>query len=195
MDDDASDSGRAAASESERTDAPAPARATWAAAGAALPALPGAVRARIALQALFVLAGLTCVACAAGIALKESGRPAASLGLVVGHVVAQGVTLSWVTAATLRFDAGLGQLMGWTLGLWPLRFIGALVGLTAAAKLLPLDQGALFGGFLATYVLGHVIEGVTLERLMRAARAVAKARAEASPPDEPSPAGHRGSSP
>jgi hypothetical protein len=137
---------------------------------------PGA-KARAAGLALSLCGALTTLCAGLGLYFLQTGQGARALGLFLGHVGAQLVTVSWIAGAVLTFDRESHDFMRATLGASPLRFVilGTIVGL--GLWLTEPDQPALFFSLMLTHVAGHVIEYCVLERLK-----AERVQAEGPPP-------------
>ncbi len=120
------------------------------------PRLPDAVRRRVAVRSLAAVLAFTALALA--LAFLGPWTPPTVLALLLGHAVAQAVTLTWLVGALASFDADAGTFMGSTLGLAPFRLLGVVVILTLAASLGGLEPVPLFGAFLATHIAGQIVE-------------------------------------
>lgn len=121
------------------------------------PRVPPAVRRRVAQVAGAALAALTAtvVAVAFLAPAAETGGPAP---ILVGHLAAQLVTLSWVFAAVLYFDAESGWFMGSTIGLAPFRLLVVALLLTAGSELFGLPLTPMGLSFVISYAAGHLVE-------------------------------------
>ena len=153
----------------------------------AAPTLPWQARARIASRAGALLVGLSAAAVLAW-ALLRPEHPALASGLLGGHLVAQGLTLSWLVAALLAFGATPTKLFGLTIGLSPLRFAVATLAVLAAARY-SAHPAAFVLSLFGTHVLGQGVEAYAFGALGRAlkpppaARAAGPASAEEAAPD------------
>jgi hypothetical protein len=136
-------------------------------------------RARIARRATLGLAIPAAVAASVVAGLFAAGHRGPALGVTLGAGAALLITASWVVGALATFHRSGAALLGFTVGLWPVRI--ALIVLTAAAgMILAAEPISLVLSMVVTHVWGHVVEATTLDALAQAGRAAAK------PPDPPS---------
>ncbi len=132
------------------------------------PPVPPGVKAKVLGRALSVLLGALALAFGLASAIRAD-HEAQAIGIVVGHLAAQVVGLTWLVGAVRAFDASSTTFFLATLGLAPVRaaaFIGALL----LGPRLGADASALFAAFVATALVGHVVEALALHALADAAR-------------------------
>lgn len=145
------------------------------------PQVAPADRARIARRATLGLALPAALAAVAAAALAAAGHRGPAIGVGLGAGTGLAITASWLLGALVTFHRSGGALMGFTVGLWPLRI--ALLFLTAAAgTLLQAEPISLVLSLLATHIWGHVVEALTLDALAQAAR---RSAAASAPPGDP----------
>lgn len=149
------------------------------------PPVPPGVKARVLGRSLAVLLGS--MALAFGVAsMIRAEHEAQAIGIAVGHLAAQVVGLTWLVGAVRAFDASNTTFFRATLGLAPVRaaaFLGALL----LGPRLGADASALFAAFVATALVGHVVEALALHALADAARPPRR-KPEASVDPAPTPA-------
>ncbi len=150
------------------------------------PPVPPGVKARVLGRSLAVLLGAMAVAFGLASAIRAD-HEAQALGIALGHVAAQVVGLTWIVGAVRTFDASSATFFRATLGLAPVRaaaFLGALL----LGPRLGADASALFASFVATALLGHVVEALALNALADAARPPRRKQPETSVDPAPTPA-------
>jgi len=143
------------------------------------PPVPPGVKARVLGRSLAVLLGAMALAFGVASAIRAD-HEAQALGIVVGHLAAQVVGLTWLVGAVWAFDASSTTFFRATLGLAPVRaaaFIGALL----LGPRLGADASALFAAFVATALVGHVVEALALNALADAARPPRKPSVDPAP--------------
>jgi hypothetical protein len=133
------------------------------------PPVAPADRARIARRAALGLAAPAALAAATAAGLLAAGHHGPAIGVALGAGAALVITASWVVGALATFHRPGAALLGFTIGLWPLRI--ALIVLTAAAgMILAAEPVSLVLSLVVTHVWGHVVEAATLGALARAGR-------------------------
>lgn len=133
------------------------------------PAVPPADRARIARRAALGLTAPAALAAATAAGLLAAGHRGPALGVALGSGAALVITASWVVGALATFHRSGNALLGFTIGLWPLRI--AVIVLTAAAgMILAAEPISLVLALVVTHVWGHLVEALTLDALARAGR-------------------------
>lgn len=127
-------------------------------------------RARIARRASFGLALPAALATSVVAGLFAAGHRAPAIGIALGAGAALVITASWLLGALLTFHRSGGALLGFTVGLWPVRI--ALIVVTAAAgMILQAEPISLVLSLVVTHVWGHVVEATTLDALVQAGKA------------------------
>jgi hypothetical protein len=127
-------------------------------------------RARVTRRSLVALGGATVAVGVLALALQQGGRADLAVAVVLGHLLGQGITLTWVAGALWTWSGGHSALMVGTVGAFPLRMLLLVVGV-GVAHLQELHMGGVVFSILATQALGHVIEGYAFVALADATRA------------------------
>lgn len=134
-----------------------------------MPKVPREERMRIVRQALVGLAIPLGVSGAVSAALFATSHPAAGMGVAIGGLTGLLITATWVFGALFAFDRSGGALMGFTMGLWPIR-IGLLFAAAALGAFLGVEPISLVVTLFLTHVAGHVVEATVLDALARTMR-------------------------
>lgn len=138
-------------------------------------------RRRIARVALAVLGVATALTGAACLAWGAQDRGDLAAAVLLGHLLGQAVTATWVVGALVTFRGSHGAVLFATVGAFPLRLLLLVLGV-GLAHLRGLHMGGVVFALLATQVLGHGIEAWVFRALADATPTAGGPGADGSTP-------------
>lgn len=143
---------------------------------------PGA-RSEIGQRTLLVLLLPTLAAIWLAVFLDRAGRIDAGRSLLIGHVLGQVVTATWLVGALLTYTDTTNSYFRSTIGLSPFRFMIVLGVLGVVTATTYVEPAPLFFAFMLTYMYGVGVEWWTARGLEQAT-VKADAQSEARAADD-----------